>query len=468
MCSAMSETEVTALKDTLQAQQKLLQKLYIELDQEREASSTAASEALSMILRLQEEKAAVQMEASQYKRLAEEKMSYAENSLSVFEDLMHNKEMEIASLEFQVQAYRWKLLSMGCGDLGAYESRFPDNLFLQMNDSCKVETGVDSIVRRWNSLPSIQPKDSHKKENNLERERSGIPMSDLVPNIVKQNADQEINVQNLDLEKRAGHFTSGTFDLYLEQIRTLDEQVKEISDCKVSGKPNSASLKSENPQESIGKICDQTCGESITKQDQVKLHEHILERETIVSSSFSSNVQDIFEVPQNNGNCKALEQWKKEQSKPILEGENRLGKPDLVAGDTFQLNMKEAKKILLCANNDNKLCKARNEVGVACNMAFIDPRTGVSESQANFQQLSQRIEQLEGERICFRQEINEAGDKELKFLKEIREQLNMIQSELKSWRTTPIKTRSSRSKKSPPQDQQPLHSITEAMLYFWI
>ncbi|KAG6676363.1 hypothetical protein I3842_15G147500 [Carya illinoinensis] len=460
MCSAMSETEVTALKDTLQAQQKLLQKLYIELDQEREASSTAASEALSMILRLQEEKAVVQMEASQYKRLAEEKMSYAENSLSVFEDLMHNKEMEIASLEFQVEAYRWKLLSMGCGDLGAHESRFPENLFLQMNDSCKVETGVDSIVRRWNSLPSIQPKDLHKKENNVERERSGIPVSDLVPKMVKQNTDQEINVQNLGLEKRAGHFTSGTFDLYLEQIRALDEQVKEISDCKVSGKRNSASLKSENPQESTGKLCDQTGGESITNLDRVKLLDHILERETIVSSFCPSNVQDIFEVPQTNGNCKALKQRKKEQSKPILEGENRLGKPDLVARDTFQLNMKEANK-MLCANHDNKLCKARNAVGAACNMAFIDPRTGVSECEASFQRLSQRIERLEGERICFRQEISEAGDEELKFLKEIREQLNMIQTELRSWRTTPIKKRSWRSQKSPPQDQQPLHSLTE-------
>ncbi|KAH0932046.1 LOW QUALITY PROTEIN: hypothetical protein HID58_009163, partial [Brassica napus] len=88
-------------KETMRAQQELLQKITHELDAEREASSTAASEALSMILRLQGEKAALEMEASQYKRMSEEKMCHAETSLTLFEDLIYRKEMEMASLEFQ-------------------------------------------------------------------------------------------------------------------------------------------------------------------------------------------------------------------------------------------------------------------------------------------------------------------------------------------------------------------------------
>ena len=55
------ETDITALTEALKSQQHLLQKLYADLDQEREASSTAADEALSMILRLQGEKSAVKM-----------------------------------------------------------------------------------------------------------------------------------------------------------------------------------------------------------------------------------------------------------------------------------------------------------------------------------------------------------------------------------------------------------------------
>ncbi|CAN7114826.1 unnamed protein product [Brassica rapa subsp. narinosa] len=50
-----------------------------------------------MILRLQEEKAALEMEASQYNRMAEEKMCHAETSLTLFEDLIYRKEMEMAS-----------------------------------------------------------------------------------------------------------------------------------------------------------------------------------------------------------------------------------------------------------------------------------------------------------------------------------------------------------------------------------
>ena len=109
-----SKSDVTAMKETLRTQQQLLEKLDAELDEEREASATATSEALDMILRLQGEKAVVKMEASHYKRVAEEKIGHAEASLEAFEELMYQKEMQIASLEFQVKAYRHKLMSLGC------------------------------------------------------------------------------------------------------------------------------------------------------------------------------------------------------------------------------------------------------------------------------------------------------------------------------------------------------------------
>lgn len=59
--------------DDVEKLKSTLQNVYAELDVEREASATAASEALSMILQLQEEKAKMQMETSQYKRIMEER-----------------------------------------------------------------------------------------------------------------------------------------------------------------------------------------------------------------------------------------------------------------------------------------------------------------------------------------------------------------------------------------------------------
>ncbi|XP_041996219.1 uncharacterized protein LOC121746448 [Salvia splendens] len=111
-------SEICALKDALCDQQELLQKLYNELDAEREASASAASEALAVILRLQGEKAAVKMEAEHYKRLAEEKIWHAEESLAMVEDAVYQKEMEVAALDYLVQAYRYKLLRIGYVDHG--------------------------------------------------------------------------------------------------------------------------------------------------------------------------------------------------------------------------------------------------------------------------------------------------------------------------------------------------------------
>ncbi|QHO06986.1 Myosin-binding protein [Arachis hypogaea] len=89
--SPMVEADITAMKETLRAQQILLQQLHAELDQKREASATITSEAMDMILRLQGEKAAVKMEASHCKRMAEEKIGHAKENLKVFEDLMYQK-----------------------------------------------------------------------------------------------------------------------------------------------------------------------------------------------------------------------------------------------------------------------------------------------------------------------------------------------------------------------------------------
>lgn len=119
------ENEVLTLREALRSQHQALRDLYTELEEERNSSSTAANETLSMILRLQGEKAAVRLEANQYKRLAEEKLAHDQESLAYFEDLIHRKDEEIASLECEVQAYRHKLLSIGFDDLEIGKIRWP-------------------------------------------------------------------------------------------------------------------------------------------------------------------------------------------------------------------------------------------------------------------------------------------------------------------------------------------------------
>ncbi|KAG2310104.1 hypothetical protein Bca52824_021661 [Brassica carinata] len=75
------ENECHLLRETVASQQESIQDLYAELDEERNAASTAANEAMSMILRLQREKAEVEMELRQFKRFSEEKMEHDQQEL---------------------------------------------------------------------------------------------------------------------------------------------------------------------------------------------------------------------------------------------------------------------------------------------------------------------------------------------------------------------------------------------------
>jgi hypothetical protein len=59
---------VRVLEQALEEEHAARAALYLELEKERCAASSAADEAMAMILRLQEEKALIEMEAKQYQR----------------------------------------------------------------------------------------------------------------------------------------------------------------------------------------------------------------------------------------------------------------------------------------------------------------------------------------------------------------------------------------------------------------
>lgn len=107
------ENECVALREMVGNQQQTIQDLYTELEEERNAASSAANEAMSMILRLQREKAEIQMEARQFKRFAEEKMEHDQQELMALEDLLYKREQVIQALTCEVQAYKHRMLSYG-------------------------------------------------------------------------------------------------------------------------------------------------------------------------------------------------------------------------------------------------------------------------------------------------------------------------------------------------------------------
>lgn len=107
------EEEAAVLREALVFQQQSVQLLNAELEEERSAAASAATEAMSMIIRLQREKSEALMEVRQFKRLTEEKMAHYRREISALEDLIFEQEQTINSLSCQLQAHRHCLLSYG-------------------------------------------------------------------------------------------------------------------------------------------------------------------------------------------------------------------------------------------------------------------------------------------------------------------------------------------------------------------
>ncbi|KAH0710200.1 hypothetical protein KY284_011627 [Solanum tuberosum] len=254
---AMSRFDVESLQEMHCVQEQLIEKLYNELDEESEASSSAATEALSMILRLQGEKAAEEMEAEQYKRFVEEKMSHAEESLSVLQELIDQKQMEIDELDHHAQAYRYKLVSMG------YDDDIDDS-DLEYLEDLEGKMIVQSIGR-CKSTPNIPLKYANMKKDVLKDEKIS-PKRDLndVP-------------------------TAGSISLYCEQIEKLEERVKQIAGAnyaKLSSLPVSKRSSCNNFLEQF-------------KETYLVQHRGNKSANEVAASRSASppNVLDVFEVP---------------------------------------------------------------------------------------------------------------------------------------------------------------------------
>uniref|UniRef100_A0A1J3C7Z1 GTD-binding domain-containing protein n=1 Tax=Noccaea caerulescens TaxID=107243 RepID=A0A1J3C7Z1_NOCCA len=370
--------ETSGVRETMWAQQELLQKISQELDAEREASSSAASEALSMILRLQGEKAALEMEASQYKRMAEEKMTHAETSLALFEDLIYQKEMEIASLEFQVQAYRCKLLSVGCSDPAVSENRFPENLIFfgdtsRVNQKRKMKRNLSS------------PFDGMTSERRL-----------LLSDSSGESFDEKKGVES-SLSPRED------LNAYWEQIRRIDEHVREISDSRDAPKETKFPLlRRESMSHALVSQVSNTILESAKSDvssimEMMKNHDRFSVKEASSESpTRSPNVQDIFEVPKTKESLKIIS----EEEEP--EERNVRGK-------------------MLTSNYERKVSKPPRDTSIKA--------------------------------------------EHMSLLREIREQLNVMQSEMRSLRSEVHQTQPVASHQ---EEDRALNSIQEAMIHFWL
>ncbi|XP_031381125.1 probable myosin-binding protein 5 isoform X2 [Punica granatum] len=97
---------IRVLERALREEQLGHANLCLELEKERNAAATAADEAMAMILRLQEEKASIEMEARQFQRITEEKSAFDAEEMNIMMEILVRREKEKYFMEKEVEAYR--------------------------------------------------------------------------------------------------------------------------------------------------------------------------------------------------------------------------------------------------------------------------------------------------------------------------------------------------------------------------
>lgn len=100
------ENRIRLLERALKHEREARDALCIELEKERNAAASAADEAMAMILRLQEEKASIEMDARQYQRLIEEKSAFEEEEMNILTEILMRTEREKHFLEKELEVYR--------------------------------------------------------------------------------------------------------------------------------------------------------------------------------------------------------------------------------------------------------------------------------------------------------------------------------------------------------------------------
>lgn len=134
------DSTIRILEEALEEEQTARAALCSELEQERSAAATAADEAMAMILRLQEEKASIEIESRQYQRILEEKSAYDAEEMEILKEIIIRREREKHFMEKELEAYRNKMLPENeqveaVMETGEDPSEDPMLMLQQLNDS---------------------------------------------------------------------------------------------------------------------------------------------------------------------------------------------------------------------------------------------------------------------------------------------------------------------------------------------
>uniref|UniRef100_A0A7N0USK6 GTD-binding domain-containing protein n=1 Tax=Kalanchoe fedtschenkoi TaxID=63787 RepID=A0A7N0USK6_KALFE len=185
-CLGDEENDVKALEQALKEEQAARIAIYLELEKERNAAATAADEAMGMILRLQEEKASIQMQARQYQRMIEEKSAYDAEEMNILKEILVMREREKYVLEKEVVNY--KKIILGGEKSGKDMPEMQDEC--EPKERSSLSDDDDPIMMLHEISESIRKKESEKRTSKIsEPEEMAVELRNVMTGDV--NNDDE-------------------------------------------------------------------------------------------------------------------------------------------------------------------------------------------------------------------------------------------------------------------------------------
>ncbi|XP_065869785.1 protein FLOURY 1-like [Euphorbia lathyris] len=94
LCVEDEEFDVMALRRLVKIERYKAEMANLELEKERMASSSAANEAMAMISRLQNEKSSIEIQANQFRRMAEQQQAYDKEVIQSWQEMIMRYESE--------------------------------------------------------------------------------------------------------------------------------------------------------------------------------------------------------------------------------------------------------------------------------------------------------------------------------------------------------------------------------------
>ncbi|KAF5459345.1 hypothetical protein F2P56_023300 [Juglans regia] len=240
--ASLSEIEGENLLDKLKQQvdkdKKFIRDLYKELEEERNASEIAANQAMAMITRLQEEKAALHMEALQYLRMMEEQAEYDVEALEKANDLLAEKEKEIQDLEAEVEFYRSNFPTESMAEI-IHETSGGLKKECVVLESTIVPSVIDHENVHYKSMMTEVPKSSDDKPfvaetPCLEFEEEKLYISQRLKNL-ERKLHQFSCDSTLSNMPNGGHFEKLMTDIK-DREEFLTCEMNHQSNCQLEGK----------------------------------------------------------------------------------------------------------------------------------------------------------------------------------------------------------------------------------------